>query len=284
MPRWWHDQLGREWLDALPTLVADQCRRWGLDVDGEPMHGSNALVVPVRRRSELYVLRLSPPGDEVTQEAAALQLWAGRGTVRLISFDVESRTMLLERLNTSRSLQSEPFSAAVPVIAHLVRQLAVPTPSDVLSTAAVAAGHVRTFEQDWLALDHPTPQTQLTTAIELADDRAQAQPSLLAVNGDLHCEQVLAADRAPWLVVDPVLLRGDPEYDFARVLWARLDELPSSADITDAFDVFVQAAQVPPERARCWIVVRSMSYLLWGTSHALTWDPPKCRRLLNVFC
>lgn len=284
MPRWWHDHLGREWLDLLPALVADQCRRWGLDVEGDPSHGSNALVVPVRRHSEQYVLRLSPPGDDVTQEAAALQLWAGRGAVRLIEFDVESRTMLLERLNSSRSLQSEPLSVAIPVIAHLVRELAVPTSSDVLSTAAVAAGHVRTFEQDWLALDHPTPRAQLTTAIQLADERAQAQPSLLAVNGDLHCEQVLAADRAPWLVVDPVLLRGDPEYDFARVLWARLDELPNNSDITDAFNVFVQAAQVPPERARCWIVVRSMSYLLWGIPRALTWDPPKCRRLLNLFC
>jgi len=73
MPRWWHDHLGREWLDILPPLVADQCRRWGLDVEGDPSHGSNALVVPVRRHSEQFVLRLSPPGDDVTQEAAALQ-------------------------------------------------------------------------------------------------------------------------------------------------------------------------------------------------------------------
>ena len=83
--------------------------------------------------------------------------------------------------------------------------------------------------------------------------------------------------------MDPVLLRGDPEYDFARVLWERLDELPMEFDIIDAFDVFIRTAQVPPDRARRLIVVRSMSYLLWGTQHGLTWDPPKCRRLLNLF-
>jgi streptomycin 6-kinase len=283
MPRWWHDQRGREWLDALPVLVASQCRQWDVRVDGDPLHGSNALVVPVRRRDTALVLRFAPPGDDITEAATALQLWAGRGTVRLFNVDAGSGALLLERLSSSRSLQSEPLAVAIPVIAGLVRELAVPTPIDVLSTDTIAAGHVESFERDWRALDGPTPRAQLDVAIRLADELAGVVPADLAVDGDLHCKQVLAAERAPWLVVDPVLLRGDPEYDFARVLWERLDELPKESDIMDAFEVFVRAAQVPPDRARRWIVVRSMSYLLWGIPRGLTWDPPKCRRLLDLF-
>ena len=283
MPRWWHDHRGRDWLDLLPVLVASQCRQWNLQVDGDPLHGSNALVVPVRRRDTALALRLSPPGDDVTREAAALQLWAGRGTVRLFDVDAGSGALLLERLSSSRSLHSEPLVVAIPIIADLVTELAVPAPLDVPSTGTIAADHVETFERDWRALDGPTPRTQLDTAVRLAEELAGVVPSDLAVNGDLHCKQVLAAERAPWLVVDPVLLRGDPEYDFARVLWERLDELPQESDIADAFDVFVRAAHVPPDRARRWIVVRSMSYLLWGIPRGLTWDPPKCRRLLNLF-
>ncbi|GAA3708797.1 streptomycin 6-kinase [Microlunatus aurantiacus] len=284
MPRWWHDRAGREWLDQLPTLVTELCRRWNLQVDGDPLHGSNVLVVPVRHDREVAVVRLSPPGDDVTEEAAALRWWAGRGTVRLFDLDVGSRAMLLERLSTSRSLQSEPLSDAVPAIAGLVRELAVPARPDTTSTAAVAAGQVATAEEHWRGLAGPTPRAQLDTAIQLADRLAHGQPDDLAVNGDLHCEQVLAADRAPWLVVDPVLLRGDPEYDFGRVLWSRLDELPTDAEVVALFDVFVQTARVPVERARSWVVVRSMAYLLWGLPRGLTWDPPKCRRLLDIFC
>jgi streptomycin 6-kinase len=161
--------------------------------------------------------------------------------------------------------------------------MAVPAPFEVPSTASIATDHAETFERDWLALNGPTPRTHLEVAVRLSRELADAVPSDTAVDGDLHCEQVLAADRAPWLVVDPVLLRGDPEYDFARVLWSRLDELPEDSDITDAFDAFVRAARVPPDRARRWIVVRSMSYLLWGIPRGLTWDPPKCRRLLTLF-
>ncbi|TDE12701.1 aminoglycoside phosphotransferase family protein [Jiangella asiatica] len=284
MPRWWHDRPGRQWLGTLPSLVSAQCRRWDLRIDGEPMHGSNALIVPVRRRREPYVLRLSPPGDNIDQEAAALHFWAGRGTVRLFDVDRGSRAMLLERLDSSRSLQSQPLTIAVPILAHLVGVLAVPAPADVLSTATIAAGHVETFERDWLAVEGPTPRSQLTTAIQLAEERSEAPTSDLAVDGDLHCAQVLAAKRAPWLIVDPVLLRGDREYDFARVLWDRLDELSKDSEIIAAFDAFVDAAQVPAQRARCWVVLRSMSYLLWGIPHGLTSDPPKCRRLLDLFC
>lgn len=284
MPRWWHDQPGLEWLDQLPGLVTEQCGRWNLQIDGDPLHGSNALVVPVRSAGEAAVLRLSPPGDDITEEAAALRWWAGRGTVRLYDVDVDSRAMLLERLSTSCSLQSEPLCEAVQVIAALVGRMAIPARQDTTSTAAIAADHVATVEEHWLGLSCPTPRAQLDTAIQLADQRASTQPPDAAVNGDLHCEQVLAAERAPWLVVDPVLLRGDPEYDFGRVLWSRLDELRTDAEVIALFDAFVQSAGVPSDRARSWVVIRAMSYLLWGLSRGLTWDPPKCRRLLDIFC
>ena len=84
MPRWWGDVAGHQWLDRLPRLVADQCRTWGLQLDGAVRHGSNALVVPVRRGAEELVVRMSPPGDDVGQEASALQFWNGQGTVKLI--------------------------------------------------------------------------------------------------------------------------------------------------------------------------------------------------------
>jgi streptomycin 6-kinase len=57
MPRWWHE--GQEWLAGLPESVATTCARWNLAVDGASMHGSNALVVPVRREGEPLALRMT---------------------------------------------------------------------------------------------------------------------------------------------------------------------------------------------------------------------------------
>ena len=283
MPRWRNDATGREWLDAIPERLETQCREWGLSVDGTVMHGSNALVVPVRRGEESLILRLAPPGDDVAAEADALRLWAGRGTVRLFAVDAENRAMLLERLDGGRSLASEPLEEAIIVLAGLINNLAVPVPPTVRGTDEVATQHVEAFERDWAALGGPTPRRQLDAALRCAEDRARERPAPLAVDGDLHFHQVLGGTRAPWIVVDPVLLRGDPEYDLGRILWSRLDEITHDADVLRLFTLFTREADVPWERARHWVIVRSMSYLLWGLSHGLTEDPLRCRRLMDIF-
>jgi streptomycin 6-kinase len=283
MPRWWHDEAGRAWLDRLPALVSEACARWGLTVDGPVLHGSNALVVLVRHGSQQVTVRLTPPGDDLAAETAALRHWDGRGVVRLLDVDLTLGACLLERLDHTRSLISEPVLQAVATLGSLTHTLAVPAPADAPSTRDLAAEAAESFGRQWRDLGQPTPRRLLEAAVAGAAALAEAEPGRSSVNGDLHFEQVLAGSRYPWTVVDPVLLRGDPEYDIGRVLWTRLDELADDRDVHAAFRVFADAASVPPERARSWVVVRSMSYLLWGLRRGLTWDPPKCQRLLELF-
>jgi len=283
-PRWWHDDAGRAWVDDLPALVDARCAAWDLVVDGEPWHGSNALVVPVRRGSERLALRLAPPGDDVSAEVRALRLWDGRGTVRLVDADLDARATLLERLDGGRTLEHEPHDVALPVLGGLMRTLAVPVPDDVPSTADVAADLRDSLADRWRAVGQPTPRRQLDHVLACAAERAAAVPGDEAVDGDLHFGQVLAGEREPWLVVDPVLLRGDREHDLGRVLWSRLDELPDDAAVRRAFRTVVDAAEVPAERAASWVVLRAASYLVWGLKHGLTIDPPRCRRLLDIVC
>ncbi|WP_232820195.1 aminoglycoside phosphotransferase family protein [Brachybacterium sp. YJGR34] len=283
MPRWWHDVAGREWLDRLPGLVSAHCARWGLVVDGPCRHGSNALVVPVLQGSRPAVLRLSPPGDDIAGEVAALAHWDGRGVVKLLAADPAEGSMLLERLDPSRSLATTPLPEAAATLGRLARELAVPAPEDVLSTSEIAAEEAAHFERRWQALHEPVPEVLLTAATAAARRRADCDPGSSSVDGDLHYEQVLTGERHRWTVVDPVLLCGDIEYDIGRALWSRLDEMPEDRDVHRAVEAFVAAAGVPRSRARDWVLVRSMSYLLWGLERGLTEDPPRCHRLLELF-
>ncbi|MGP9683634.1 aminoglycoside phosphotransferase family protein [Brachybacterium sp. AOP3-A1-3] len=283
MPRWWHDESGRAWLDRLPALVARRCEDWGLEVDGDPVHGSNALVVPVRRGTQEAALRLSPPGDDLALECAALRHWDGRGVVELLDSDEAAGVMLLERLDPSRSLSAQSPQRSAAVLGALTRTLAVPAPGTATGTHEIAAGEARSATARWEALGEPVPRTLLEAGIAAAGRRTADDPGHGSVDGDLHDQQVLTGARHRWTVVDPVLLRGNREYDVGRALWSRLDELPAEEDVRAALAAFVEAAQVPPERARDWVLVRSMSYLLWGLEQGLTLDPPKCRRLLELF-
>jgi len=279
MPRWWHE--GQNWLTQLPELVESQCRAWRLEIAGEPWHGSNALVVPVRRGAEALALRLTPPGDNVASEVAALRFWNGRGTVRLLDADVAAGATLLERLDGGRSLNDLPLTTAVPVIARMMRRLAVPGPSGVPSTAQIVASRAEELEQQWHHHARPFPKTTLTVAGACADE-LRSTDSDLAVNGDLHFEQVLAGGSGEWLTVDPVLYRGDIEYDLARILWSRLDEMDDRA-VHVHFDTVLSEARLDEARAVAWVIFRSVDYWLWGLEHGLTEDPVRCDRLVRLF-
>jgi streptomycin 6-kinase len=281
MPRWWSDGTG--WLDALPGLVQQQCERWELRRDGPLRHGSNALVIPVRRGGEALALRLTPPGPDVEATAAALRFWAGRGTVLLTDADPGRGALLLERLDATRCVADLPPEQAMPILGRAMRRLAVPAPPAIPSTGEVIAAEASGWTDRWAALGEPIDRRLLAVALTCADVLREPHTPGLAVNADLHDGQVLAGSREPWLVVDPVLLRGDIGYDLGRILWHRVEDLGDDSEIRRWLSVLTDAAGLGADRARRWVVARAMSYLLWGLEHRLTEDPPRCRRLLAVF-
>lgn len=89
---------------------------------------------------------------------------------------------------------------------------------------------------------------------------------------DLHFENVLAADREPWLAIDPKPLSGDPAYEVAPVLWNRWAEVTASGDVRGAIRrrgwAVVDAADLDPDRARDWAVVRLAVNALWTLERA----------------
>jgi streptomycin 6-kinase len=279
MPRWWTE--GTEWLADLPRAIRSQCEHWDLRVEGELAHGSNAVIVPVDRGGTAFVLRLTPPGTEVAEQVNALRFWDGRGTVRLVDADVERGAMLLERLDAHDCLADRPVDEAVGVLGQMMRRLALPAPRDARSTAELVRARAAELEPDWHRLRHRFDSAFVTEALDIAAGLSSTR-SALAVNGDLHSGQVLRGSREPWLTVDPVLLRGDIEYDLARVLWTRLDEMAGAAEIVEHFETAVEGAGVDRSRARDWVVFRTVDYWLWGLHHGLTEDPPRCRRLASA--
>lgn len=280
MPRWWRE--GADWLGALPETVVATCRRWHLRITDDLLYGSNAIVVPVRRGSEPLALRLTPPGPEVSDQVAALRFWDGRGTVRLVAADLAAGAMLLERLAIDGSLRDVPIEEALPVLGAMMRRLAVPAPPEVPSTGRIVADRAAELPAEWRRLGRPFDEAFLRQAIEAAG-RLQHPPTDLAVDGDLHSGQVLRGLREPWLTVDPVLLRGDIAYDLGRMLWTRLDEMPTAGSIRAGFEAVVAAARLDRAHARDSVLFRTADYWLWCLSNGLTEDPVRCDRLTRVF-
>ncbi|WP_351236353.1 aminoglycoside phosphotransferase family protein [Streptomyces sp. NPDC002133] len=264
---------GADWLAALPDLVADLLTRWQLTPDGDIMHGYLGLVVPVVRGSEAYVLKVSQPSEEVDNQVTALVVWAGRGMVRLEAVLPEHGALLLERLDYRRSLYDIPLPEAVEQAGTLLRRLAVPGSDELPTLADHVASWPERWTAEWQALDRPLPRRLLDAAIETCRALTPGAERLL-VHHDLHYRNVLAADREPWLAIDPRGLQGDAEFALPTLMWTRFD---GAEGVPGRFAALTERAGFDHDRAKGWLLVRAVDYFLWSTKAGLTWDPAACR-------
>ncbi|HEX6357078.1 aminoglycoside phosphotransferase family protein [Actinophytocola sp.] len=248
---------GAEWLAGLPALAESCLARWDLTLDGEPMHGVCALVLPVRRASgEPAMLKITWPHDEAEHEALALSIWDGDGAVRLLAHDPDAWALLLERLDPHTSLANVPTNEALAVITSLLGRLDRPAPPGIRHMRDTAARWVREFPEENTAL---LPDELVEQAVAYCRELGPRAGDHL-VNEDLHFENVLRGEREPWLVIDPKPIAGDREFGLIPLLWNRFDETAT----LDRLAAVVDRAGLDPVLARKWTFMRAVDNRLYA--------------------
>ena len=271
---------GQEWLDALPKRFADACSEWNLAIDGEPMHGHLGLVFPVHRGNEKCALKISALNDSSHHEALALTTWNGHGAVKLLDAKPEEGVLLLERLDATRTLEDIDMDEAIVTSGQLLRRLAVPAPAVVPKLADHMATLLPVMTERWGKFGQPFPKDVLDSAQETAKTLSATSTDLL-VDFDLHYGNVLAGEREPWLVIDPKVLAGDPEYGLWPLLFCRRNEATDATSLQQRFDALLDASQLDRDKAKGWAMVKTAEYWLWALSIGLTEDPKRCKVMME---
>ena len=261
---------GAAWLEALPGLLAAAVARWGLTVERVVQPGGRASLAlqVVRTAAEgdgPAVLKLALPGTGSAQEHAALAHWDGRGAVRLLAAAPEDGALLLERLHGDVPLRSLAEAKAMLEAAGLLQRLWVAPPEDHPFTPL--ADHVGALCAR-LRDARARPGTGelrplLDEALEAAAGLLAEPPEQVLLHGDFHHGNVLAADRSPWLAIDPEPLVGERAYDLAWLAQDRLDTLSGSPGPQSAtkrrLRQLSEAVDVDRERLRGWTLVRTVA-------------------------
>lgn len=267
----------RTWVDALPRLMGDHLSSWALTVDGPLGHGHCSVVAPVRTADSVpAVLKIGYPDAESEHEHLALRRWAGNGAVRLLRADPHRRALLLERL-AATDLTEHWDIEACEVVGGLYRRLHVPAMPQLRSLGSCVEQW--TAELTALPRSAPIPRRLVEQAATLGRELAPGPPSRV-LHGDLHYSNVLAgnvlaAEREPWLAIDPKPINGDPHYELAPMLWNRWDELAGDirGGVRRRFYTLVEAAEFDEDRARAWVVVRMVHNAMWELTRHTTPDP-----------
>ncbi|WP_036963306.1 aminoglycoside phosphotransferase family protein, partial [Promicromonospora kroppenstedtii] len=94
-----------------------------------------------------------------------------------------------------------------------------------------------------------------------------AEPGDRMLHWDLHYDNVLAAEREPWLAIDPEPLVGDPGFDLWPALDSRWDDVVAGGDVRRVvrrrFDVLTGVLGLDRERAAGWTLGRLLQNALW---------------------
>jgi streptomycin 6-kinase len=208
-------ERGRAWIDALPALIADCERDYGLTI-GAPFELSYNYVAPATLADGTdAVLKLSPHGDDFRHELTATRAFDGHGMVRLLASDEPRGIALLERLRPGTMLvdlddDAKQTEIAARIMLDLRRD--PPPNSGLPTTRDWFEAFARHRAEHGGAGPLPRDAFERGEATYRALLGSPAAPPVL-LHGDLHHYNVLSAQRAPWLAIDPHGVIGEPAFE-----------------------------------------------------------------------
>jgi streptomycin 6-kinase len=255
------DAARTAWAGALPTVVAELARRWSLTI-GPPFvdsEGSCAWVAPATLADGTdAVLKVALPHMEGADEIAGLRFWDGEVTVRLLDADEAHGAMLLERCRPGTSLRALPEAEQDAVLGELLPRLWRP-PTAERGFRPLSDMLAYWTDETRAVLDRLPYPALVRAGLELFAELPATAETTVVLFTDLHAGNVLRAQRATWLAIDPKPFVGDPAFDATQHLFNCLDRMKTEPLATIAS--FAGRLGLMPERVRLWMFARCAAEL-----------------------
>jgi streptomycin 6-kinase len=248
------------WRESVPQLVAACVDRWSLALGEAYVQGAAGHTVRVELPDgSPAVLKLIYPHRESEHEAEALEVWNGDGAVHLLAYDEELWAMLIERCEPGTLLAQTDPEHALHVLIGLLPRLWVEAGEPFHTLESETEWWVEHLLEHWERAGRPFERRLLDAALDSLRALARTQGEQVLLHQDLHGDNVLSAEREPWLVIDPKPLVGEREFAVAPVV--RDPELGHSrADVLHRFDRLTSELALDRDRARGWTIGQTIAW------------------------
>lgn len=263
------------WLAGLPALLAGLAARWSLTLAPHfPGIRFNYVAPAMRADGTPCVLKVSRHIPETRTEIAALRLWDGDGAARLLATDPDIGALLIERLRPGTMLNEAVADeeAAASIAADVLRRLwrSAPDGHELRSLASWCAAYDR--NRDALARGAGGfPAALFQRADALRQDLLASTATPLVLHGDLHHFNILRAERAGWLAIDPKGLAGDPCFDVCQFLRNPYPDSVPPAVNRRRLDRFCADLGLDRERTKAWCLVHAVLDACWDFEDGNSW-------------
>jgi streptomycin 6-kinase len=177
--------------------------------------------------------------------------WDGEGAVRLLARDDGRHALLLERCEPGAFLSEvadDPLGVLIDLLPRLWKDASGFRPLAEEAEWWLEQGELREAE----------PRLR-DAASHFIRELAPTQGAHVLLDQDLHGENVLAAQREPWLVIDPTPLAGEREFAVAPIV--RSPELGhSKRDALYRLDRLCAELGLDRDRALGWTVAQTVAW------------------------
>ena len=113
----------------------------------------------------------------------------------------------------------------------------------------------------YAAAGSPCEPQLLAAAVEALEELGPTQAEGVLLHQDLHADNVLAAEREPWLVIDPKPVVGERAFAVAPIV--RSWELGHSREaVLYRFDRLTAELDLDRDRARGWTIGQTLAWAL----------------------
>ena len=245
---------------VVPGLLERFREAWDL-VLGEPYEPGAAgyAVRAARADGTAAVLKLGFPHRESEHEADALACWDGDGAARLLERDDEHGALLLERCEPGTFLRERGLDDALDVFTDLLPRLWKPA-GEPFQTLADEVDHwLGEMPGEWEEYGRPFERALLDAAMDALASLGPTQGEAVLLHQDLHGENVLAAQREPWLAIDPKPLVGEREFSVAPIV-RDFDLGHNAAAARRRLDHLTAELGLDRERARLWTIGQTIAW------------------------
>jgi streptomycin 6-kinase len=249
----------RDWLARLPGFAAEIAERWSLQL-GQPFQpgGQCSWVAPALSASrQRLAIKIGWVHPEAAAEADGLRFWDGNGAVRLHAAHQRDDTiaLLLERCEPGTQLVRLPERDQEAVLCGILPRLwrepaagyQFPALTDMCRQWADE------FEAENVADPVQLDSGIVRAGIELFRLLPESADRQVLLATDLHAENILAAEREPWLAIDPKPHVGDPAYDPLQHM-INCDGLV--ADPVGLARRLAESLELDPQRLLLWLFAR----------------------------
>lgn len=229
--------------------------RWGLVADGDPIVTRTARLLPVLRRGEPAMLKLSFEDGE-RLGGAVMEWWDGDGAARVLARD--GHALLLERATGLASLSAMARTGqddeACRILCRTAARLHAPRSKAQPALTPLA---------QWFRELAPAARTHggiLSRCAETAAALLRDQREIVVLHGDLHHDNVLDFGERGWLAIDPKHIVGERGFDFANIFTNPDLADPTRPVATEPgrfarrLEIVAQAAKLDRLRLLSWIL------------------------------